>query len=131
MERYNKLGREGKSYKKKQNKQVSRNESIGSPVRTDTHTDFSSFIYYTHTHHSTDINTHLYSHPHSSHTLAPRLRPAHIHTHPLDILAEGLAETGSQDLKLDVRVGATVFEVHQPGQSCYITLQRELVSIKR
>lgn len=38
-------------------------------------------------------------------------------SHPLDVFAEGLAEAGTEDLKLDVRVGAAVFEIHHSRQT--------------
>ena len=43
-------------------------------------------------------------------------------THPLDVLAEGLAEAGAQDLEVHVRVGAAVLEVHDAGQTCDVAL---------
>lgn len=42
--------------------------------------------------------------------------------HPLHIFAEGLAKAGTEDLKLDVRIGAAVFEVHRPRQTRDVTL---------
>lgn len=42
--------------------------------------------------------------------------------HPLHVFAEGLAEAGTEDLKLDVRIGAAVFEVHRPSQARDVTL---------
>lgn len=44
-------------------------------------------------------------------------------THPLDVLAKGLAEAGAEDLELDVRVGAVVLEVHQPRQARDVALK--------
>lgn len=44
-------------------------------------------------------------------------------THPLDVLAEGLAEAGAQDLEVHVRVGAAVLEVHDAGQTCDVALK--------
>lgn len=46
-------------------------------------------------------------------------------THPLDVFAEGLAEAGAEDLELNVRVGATVFKVHGPGQTRDVPLQEK------
>lgn len=43
--------------------------------------------------------------------------------HPLHVFAEGLAEAGTEDLKLDVRIGAAVFEVHRPRQASDVTLR--------
>lgn len=44
-------------------------------------------------------------------------------THPLDVLAEGLAEAGAEDLKLDVRVGAAVLKIHRTRQTCDVALK--------
>lgn len=54
------------------------------------------------------------------HLLAVRedKRPAH----PLHVFAEGLAEAGAEDLKLDVGIGAAIFEVHRPRQARDVTL---------
>lgn len=45
-------------------------------------------------------------------------------THPLDVFAEGLTEAGSQDLKLDVWVGASVFKIHDPSQTSDVPLRK-------
>lgn len=50
-------------------------------------------------------------------------RACQLGTHPLDVLAEGLAEAGAQDLEVHVRVGAAVLEVHDAGQTCDVALQ--------
>lgn len=47
-------------------------------------------------------------------------------THPLDVLAEGLAEARAEDLKLDVGVGAVVLKVHRTCQTCDISLKRRV-----
>lgn len=47
-------------------------------------------------------------------------------THPLDVLAEGLAEARAEDLKLDVGVGAVVLKVHRTRQTCDISLKRRV-----
>lgn len=47
-------------------------------------------------------------------------------THPLDVLAEGLAEAGAENLKLDMSVGAVILEVHQPRQTCDVALRTEV-----
>lgn len=46
-------------------------------------------------------------------------------THPLDVLAEGLAEAGAEDLKLDVRVGAAVLKIHRTCQTRDVALKKE------
>lgn len=46
-----------------------------------------------------------------------------MNTHPLDVLAKGLAEAGAEDLELDVRVGAAVLKVHRPRQTCDVALK--------
>lgn len=38
-------------------------------------------------------------------------------THPLHVLSKRFAVARAQDLKLDVRVGAAVTEVHDAGES--------------
>lgn len=46
-----------------------------------------------------------------------------LRTHPLDVLAEGLAEAGAEDLELDVRVGAAVLKIHRTCQTCDVSLK--------
>lgn len=51
--------------------------------------------------------------------------PLHDKTHPLDVLAEGLAEAGAEDLKLDVRVRAAVLKIHRTCQTCDVSLKED------
>lgn len=54
-------------------------------------------------------------------------------THPLDVLAEGLAEAGAEDLELDVRVGAAVLKIHRTCQTRDVALKdgREVMTWDR